>query len=117
MAWSPRSPDLYPLDFFFWRQMNSLVYETSVNSAKDLVARIVVATDNINTTPGIFERSDWSRLHDGMASGVTRPPSGLILAVELFEITRVKFRPFNIGHEVSAIRSDILYSAAKGVVT
>ncbi|GBM29915.1 hypothetical protein AVEN_111224-1 [Araneus ventricosus] len=36
--------------------MKSLVYETPVDSAEDLVATIVVAADKINTTPGIFER-------------------------------------------------------------
>lgn len=56
VAWPPRSPDLNPLDFFFWGHMKSLVYETPVDSAEDLVARIVVAADHINTTPGIFER-------------------------------------------------------------
>ncbi|GBM45707.1 hypothetical protein AVEN_14150-1 [Araneus ventricosus] len=56
VAWPPRSPDLNPLDFFFWEHMKSLVYETPVNSAEDLVARIVVAADKINTTPGIFDR-------------------------------------------------------------
>ncbi|GBN13508.1 hypothetical protein AVEN_256786-1 [Araneus ventricosus] len=55
-AWPPRSPDLNPLDFSFWGHMNSLVYEMPVDSAEDLVARIVVAADKINTTPGIFER-------------------------------------------------------------
>ncbi|GFV11320.1 uncharacterized protein TNCV_3724091 [Trichonephila clavipes] len=31
--WPPRSPDLSCLDYFFWWQMKSLVYETPVNSA------------------------------------------------------------------------------------
>ncbi|GBM48764.1 hypothetical protein AVEN_24952-1 [Araneus ventricosus] len=56
VAWHPRSPDLNPLDFFFWGHKKSLVYETPVDSAEDFVQRIVVATDKINTTPGIFER-------------------------------------------------------------
>ncbi|GBM91319.1 hypothetical protein AVEN_55995-1 [Araneus ventricosus] len=55
VAWPSRSPNLNPPDFFFWRCMKSLVYEKSVASAEDLVARIVVATDKINTPPGIFE--------------------------------------------------------------
>ncbi|GBN01075.1 hypothetical protein AVEN_3628-1 [Araneus ventricosus] len=56
VAWPPRSPDLNPLDFFVWGQMTSLVYETPVDSAGDLLARIVVAADKIKTTPGIFDR-------------------------------------------------------------
>ncbi|GFU89685.1 transposase-like protein [Trichonephila clavipes] len=38
--WPPRSPDLSCLDYFFWGQMKSLGYETPVNSAEELVARI-----------------------------------------------------------------------------
>ncbi|GBN74260.1 hypothetical protein AVEN_73201-1 [Araneus ventricosus] len=54
VAWPPRSPDLNPLDFFFWGHMRSLVCETPVDSAEDLVARIVVVADKINTTPEIL---------------------------------------------------------------
>ncbi|GBN96726.1 hypothetical protein AVEN_84024-1 [Araneus ventricosus] len=36
--------------------MKSLVYEKPVDSSEDLVARIVVASDKIGATPGIFER-------------------------------------------------------------
>ncbi|GFU25706.1 uncharacterized protein TNCV_3146491 [Trichonephila clavipes] len=32
------SPDLSCLDYFFWGKMKSLVYETPVNSAEELVA-------------------------------------------------------------------------------
>ncbi|GBL75441.1 hypothetical protein AVEN_63959-1 [Araneus ventricosus] len=56
VAWPPCSPDLNPLDFFFWSHMKSLVYETSVDSAEDLVARTIAAGDKINATPGIFAR-------------------------------------------------------------
>ncbi|GBM95153.1 hypothetical protein AVEN_17586-1 [Araneus ventricosus] len=54
VAWPPRSPDLNPLDFFFSGHMKSVVYETPVHSAEDLLARIVVAADKINTPPGIL---------------------------------------------------------------
>ncbi|GBN88525.1 hypothetical protein AVEN_69918-1 [Araneus ventricosus] len=47
VAWPPRSPNLNPLDFFFWGHMKSLVYETRVDSAEDLVARIVVTADKV----------------------------------------------------------------------
>ncbi|GBN02140.1 hypothetical protein AVEN_124771-1 [Araneus ventricosus] len=56
VACHPCSPDRNPLHFFFWGHMKSLVYETPVDSAEELVARIVVTADEINTTPGIFER-------------------------------------------------------------
>ncbi|GFT92171.1 transposase-like protein [Trichonephila clavipes] len=49
--WPPRSPDLSCLDYFFWGQMKSLVYETPVNSAEELVARIGAAAGKIRNTP------------------------------------------------------------------
>ncbi|GFW55852.1 transposase-like protein [Trichonephila clavipes] len=49
--WPPRSPDLSCLDYFFWGQMKSLVYETPVNSAEELVARISAAAGEIRKTP------------------------------------------------------------------
>ena len=59
--WPARSPDLTPLDFFFWRDMERLVYETPVLDEQDLIARIVVAADFIRNDPGVFERvrSSW----------------------------------------------------------
>ncbi|GBL83352.1 hypothetical protein AVEN_110665-1 [Araneus ventricosus] len=38
--WPARSLDLSRLDFFYWGQMETLVYETPVDSEEDLVARI-----------------------------------------------------------------------------
>ncbi|GFV40663.1 uncharacterized protein TNCV_2268341 [Trichonephila clavipes] len=49
--WLPRSPDLSCLDYFFWGQMKSLVYETPVNSTEELVARISAAAGEIRNTP------------------------------------------------------------------
>ena len=56
VTWPPRSPDLTPLDFFLWGYMKSLVYETPVESEEDLLARIMAAAQEIQETPGIFER-------------------------------------------------------------
>lgn len=56
VAWPPRSPDLNPLDFFFWGHLKSLVYQTPVDTLEDLTARIVVASADIASTPGMFER-------------------------------------------------------------
>jgi hypothetical protein len=56
VSWPPRSPDLTPLDFFFWGHMKSLVYDTPVESEEELVARIAVASGDIAAMPGIFER-------------------------------------------------------------
>lgn len=43
--WPPCSPDLTPLDFFFWRHVKSLMYETSAPKQKTLLARILAAFD------------------------------------------------------------------------
>lgn len=56
IAWPPRSPDMTPLDFYLWGHMKSLVYETPVESEEDLVARILAAAQEIETTPGTFDR-------------------------------------------------------------
>ncbi|GBM01265.1 hypothetical protein AVEN_170319-1 [Araneus ventricosus] len=45
-----------PTELFFWGHLKSLVYEMPVDLAEDLVGRIFVAADKINTTSGIFER-------------------------------------------------------------
>ncbi|KAJ4432107.1 hypothetical protein ANN_20722 [Periplaneta americana] len=54
--WPPRSPDLTALDFFLCGRMKSLVYETPVETAEDLVALVVVAAGEIADTPGVIER-------------------------------------------------------------
>ncbi|GFX07826.1 uncharacterized protein TNCV_4160951 [Trichonephila clavipes] len=46
-----RSPDLSCLDYFFWGQVKSLVYETPVNNAEERVARISAAAGEIRNTP------------------------------------------------------------------
>ena len=56
IAWLPRSPDLTPLDFHFWGYMETLVYETPVETYQDLVARIQVAPGVFRNLPVIFPR-------------------------------------------------------------
>ncbi|GFX85199.1 uncharacterized protein TNCV_1647461 [Trichonephila clavipes] len=51
-----RSLDLNPLNFFFWVYQKSLVYEKPVDTVKDVMARIVVASADIASTPGLFKR-------------------------------------------------------------
>lgn len=53
--WLARSPDLSWLDFFWWGQMKTWVYETSVDVVEDLVARISVAVGEKRGTPGSFQ--------------------------------------------------------------
>ncbi|GFW95232.1 uncharacterized protein TNCV_314351 [Trichonephila clavipes] len=59
VPWPPRSPDLGCLDFFFWGHIKSLVYESPVTSAEDLVARLSVAAGHVIGMPDVF--SDLSR--------------------------------------------------------
>ena len=59
--WPARSPDLTPLDFFLWGHMKSVVYETTVDSEEDLIARIVVAAGDIAEKREVFERV-WESL-------------------------------------------------------
>ena len=47
---------LTPLDFYLWGHMKSMVYETSVTSDMDLIARITEAASCIHDTPGQFVR-------------------------------------------------------------
>ncbi|KMQ84872.1 hypothetical protein RF55_16973 [Lasius niger] len=41
IAWPARSPDLNPLNFFFWGYVKSLVYETPVLGEEDLLVRVM----------------------------------------------------------------------------
>ncbi|GBO07364.1 hypothetical protein AVEN_107363-1 [Araneus ventricosus] len=54
VLWPARSPDHHCLDYFLWGYVKSLVYETSVNSAEDLVSRIAAAAGEVRDMPGIF---------------------------------------------------------------
>ena len=56
VAWSPRSPDLTPLDFFLWGAMENLFYATPVADIQDLQARVVMAAEEIRGTNGVFDR-------------------------------------------------------------
>lgn len=55
VSWPPRSPDLNPLDFFFWGRMKELVYKTPVEDEHELVARIVAASAEIQDDPNVFQ--------------------------------------------------------------
>ncbi|KAJ4442675.1 hypothetical protein ANN_04264 [Periplaneta americana] len=43
VPWTPRSPDLTPLDFFLWGDVKCFMYETPIDTAGDLVTRVVEA--------------------------------------------------------------------------
>ena len=54
IPWPARSPDLNPLQLFIWGYLNSLVFETPVETDMELVTRIVAAYDIIQNTSGMF---------------------------------------------------------------
>lgn len=55
VAWPARSPDLNPLDFFFWGRMDALVYEDgAAESEEDLIGRIVAAAGEIRDQPDVI---------------------------------------------------------------
>ena len=56
IPWPARSPDQNPLHYFLWEYLKSLVFETPVETDKELVARIEAACDIIQNTSGIFVR-------------------------------------------------------------
>ncbi|KAJ4435189.1 hypothetical protein ANN_23765 [Periplaneta americana] len=58
-AWPPRSPDLTPLDFFFWGYIKDIVYKTVVADLDDLHRRIVAACATV--TPEML-RNTWQEL-------------------------------------------------------
>ncbi|GFT15159.1 uncharacterized protein TNCV_3142051 [Trichonephila clavipes] len=63
----PRSPDLNPLDFFFWSHLQSLVYETTVTTAEDLTSRVTSTSAEIASTPNLFECVQQSFVHNLVA--------------------------------------------------
>lgn len=54
VAWPPRSPDLTPLDFFFWGFVKEQVYATPPADAYEVVARMHAAVADLNA--GILGR-------------------------------------------------------------
>lgn len=54
VRWSPRSPDITPLDFFLWGHIKALVYRTPVQNIQDLTNRIQNAAATV--TPQMLTR-------------------------------------------------------------
>ncbi|GBM21659.1 hypothetical protein AVEN_250756-1 [Araneus ventricosus] len=48
VQWPTRLPDLSYLDFFYWGQMKTLLYEIPVDSVEDVVAHISVIAGERN---------------------------------------------------------------------
>ncbi|XP_026828181.1 uncharacterized protein LOC113562592 [Ooceraea biroi] len=56
VAWSPRSPDFNPLDFFLWGYLKTKVYSSPINDLEELRNRIHNACEIIRQRHRIFER-------------------------------------------------------------
>lgn len=48
ILWPPRSPDLNPLDFFYWGCLKEDVYKEPINNIEELRTRILTAAGKIN---------------------------------------------------------------------
>lgn len=54
IRWPPRSPDLNPLDFYFWGHMKEIVYSVEIHSQDQLLQRIFEAAEVIQNRPAIM---------------------------------------------------------------
>ena len=59
IPWPARSPDVTPLDFFFWGYVKDLVFQTPVADIDDLTTRIreVIATVNVNMLANTWNKT------------------------------------------------------------
>jgi hypothetical protein len=48
IAWPPRSPDLTPMDFSLWGQLEEQVYAVPPRTIEDLVARLQAAVTTVD---------------------------------------------------------------------
>lgn len=47
IAWPPRSPDMNPVDYFFWGFMKNIVYATPLDTLEELQQKIIDAANEI----------------------------------------------------------------------
>lgn len=59
--WPPRSPDLTPLDFYFWGYIKQKVYAEEPTTAENMKERIREACTNINADVLENVRNDFRR--------------------------------------------------------
>lgn len=57
ISWPPRSPDLNPLDYFFWGYLKSKVYEVEIESREHLIQRIEDSCNNLRNNPDLIRKS------------------------------------------------------------
>jgi hypothetical protein len=65
IVWPAWSPDLMPLDFFLWGNVNSVMYATPVDTRHELTVRIHTAFEQFNTDLKCSTESD-NHCYDGV---------------------------------------------------
>ena len=56
ITWPPRSPDLNPIDFYFWGHVKNKDYSTPFTNVNEFWERIVATFNAIRNRPGQLER-------------------------------------------------------------
>ena len=54
--WPPRSPDLTPLDFFFWGAAKEYVYKEQLTDVEDIKRRITDFFVLVNNNPNLCQK-------------------------------------------------------------
>ena len=54
VSWSARSSDLTPLDFYVWGHVKQIIYETPVESHRDLIGRTVARPAKWSELAAVF---------------------------------------------------------------
>ncbi|KAL4126744.1 hypothetical protein QTP88_010953 [Uroleucon formosanum] len=62
IAWPPRSPDLTPLNFYFWGYMKQKVYAVVIESREPLLERIEITAEEIRQNHAEIQRTTQSVL-------------------------------------------------------
>ncbi|XP_051155172.1 uncharacterized protein LOC127277823 [Leptopilina boulardi] len=63
VPWPPRSPDLNPLDYFFWGKIKSEIYRHPVQNMEELMEWIRVAVQAVRDDPAMIRRAIYDLVH------------------------------------------------------
>lgn len=70
--WPPRSPDLTPLDFYFWGRVKDLAYSTPLTTKQEGIERVLNAINSLSnaeihkaTHNGVADRIEKCLAHAG----------------------------------------------------
>ena len=61
--WPPRSPDLTPLDFWFWGHIKQIVYREHIEDVEHLRRRISEAFNRVNEDKELLQRVAYAFRH------------------------------------------------------